>query len=242
MERGDRRASSTSCARRRCGEHREPPLAVPEPEFAVARRRGGRRTPRRRRCASTLRVTRATGREVHTIALTTQIQIEPARARLRRRRRASGSSISSASPSAGRRPTHELPLGQVDVLVPSFTGATTFELAVPCTLRPRARRRRSTSTRCPTARSPLAFHFTGTSSTAATTDRLQVTLVPWSCSARWRCRSRLAAADGAHYPGGGWVRLQRRHARRAAPPPHERGLPRSTPRGDLLDATRPSAR
>ena len=92
--------------------------------------------------------------------------------------------------------------------MPTFSGSTAFTVEVPCTydlevasarvLRLAARRRACRS----------AFHFNGTVLYRGEADRLQVVLVPWSCSARWRMPSSVwrRTIEG-HYPGGGWIRL-----------------------------------
>ncbi len=55
---------------------------------------------------------------------------------------------------------------------------------------------------------PLTFHFNGTVLYAGAADRLQVVLVPWSCSARWSMPASVwRRTIAAHYPGGGWIRL-----------------------------------
>ena len=57
---------------------------------------------------------------------------------------------------------------------------------------------------------PLSFHFNGTVLYRGADDRLQVVLVPWSCSTRWSMPVDVwRRTIAAHYPGGGWIRLQR---------------------------------
>jgi hypothetical protein len=92
-----------------------------------------------------------------------------------------------------------------DVLVPSFTGSTTFDLQVPC----------NADLELATARwfeavqdgvAPLAFHFTGSVFYADDADRLQLTRVPWHATAQFRLPVETwRKAVG----GGGVVRVSR---------------------------------
>jgi Family of unknown function (DUF6084) len=72
-----------------------------------------------------------------------------------------------------------------DVLVPSFTGSTTFDLQVPC----------NSDLELATARwfdavadgvAPLAFHFSGSVFYKGQADRMQLTRVPWHATAQFR--------------------------------------------------------
>ena len=179
------------------------------PSFAVARRpavdlRGGAR-----RCASSSRRPSRAGREVYAIALSTQIQIEPAKRTLRRRRRASGSSSCSARPSGGRATTHSFQWARVEALVPGFTGRDVVRRS-RCRARTTSRsRRRKYLYALRDGEVPLAFHFTGMVLYRGERDRLQVVPVPWSCIAELADAGRGVAARRStrSYPGGGWVRL-----------------------------------
>ena len=57
---------------------------------------------------------------------------------------------------------------------------------------------------------PLSFHFNGTVLYRGQDDRLQVVLVPWSSSTRWGMPVEVwQRTIAAHFPGGGWIRLER---------------------------------
>ena len=103
------------------------------PEFAVARRRASSRTRPRRRCASSSASTEPSGREVFTIALTAQINVEPARRELRRRATRERLVDLFGEPERWAATTHSFLWAHATTLVPSFTGATMFTLPVPCT-------------------------------------------------------------------------------------------------------------
>ena len=97
----------------------------------------------------------------------------------------------------------------------AFTGATSFALEVPCTYDLEVAASKYFYS-LPDGEVPLSFHFNGRCSTAASADRLQVAQVPWSCTARWRMPvDAWKGVMDAYYPGGGWVRLHDRDARRA---------------------------
>ena len=171
-----------------------------------------------------LHVTEPEGREIYTIALSTQIHDRPGAARVRRRR----------ARAAGRAVRRARALGRDDALVP--VGARRGARAVVHAARRRSRsrcrapttsrsRRRSTSTRCATARCRSASTSTARSSTAAPTT---------GCRSCW-CRGAARRAGGCRSTCGGGrsprttraaagsgcsTRRSRRSARRKA----ERGL------------------
>ena len=92
--------------------------------------------------------------------------------------------------------------------MPSFTESTAFTVEVPCTYDLEV-----TSAKYFDALDdgdvPLSFHFNGTVLYRGADDRLQVVLVPWSCTTRWRMPVDVwKRTIAAHYPGGGWIRLQ----------------------------------
>ena len=103
--------------------------------------------------------------------------------------------------------THSFNWARVDCLVPSFTGATSFELEVPCTYDLEvAASKYFYSLRDGLV--PLSFHFTGMVLYRDQGEQLRVTGVPWSCSARWSMPVEAWKATMAStYPGGGWIRL-----------------------------------
>jgi hypothetical protein len=95
---------------------------------------------------------------------------------------------------------------QAAVLVPAFTGATTFKIPVPCSYALEQAAPAYFHARDGDA--PLVFHFNGTVLYRGDEGALQMELVPWSCSvdysfpvAIWRDMM------DAHYPDGAWVSL-----------------------------------
>jgi hypothetical protein len=93
------------------------------------------------------------------------------------------------------------------VLVPGFTGATSFRLELPCSYDLEIAAAKYFYS-LPDGEAPLSFLFTGMVLYAGDQDRLQVAQVPWSCSAKWRMPIEAwQRAIRRFYPEGGWVRL-----------------------------------
>jgi Family of unknown function (DUF6084) len=154
-----------------------------------------------------LHVDDPTGRDVHTIALSTQIQIDPARRTYDDETRARLVELFGA-PERWASTTQVFRWAHVDVLVKGFTGATSFALDVPCTYDLEVAASKYFHS-LPDGEVPLSFLFNGMVLYAGEHDRLQVAQVPWSCVARWRMPvDAWQRAMAAYYPGGGWVRLE----------------------------------
>jgi len=154
-----------------------------------------------------LHVDDPTGRDVHTIALSTQIQIDPARRTYDAETRARLVELFGA-PERWASTTQVFRWAHVDVLVKGFTGATSFALDVPCTYDLEVAASKYFYS-LPDGEVPLTFLFNGMVLYAGDDDRLQVAQVPWSCTAKWRMPvAAWKRAMDAYYPGGGWVRLQ----------------------------------
>jgi hypothetical protein len=124
------------------------------------------------------------GREIHTIALSTQIQIEPAR---RAYDAATHERLVELFGAPERWPSTTQPFrwAHVSALVPGFTGATSFALDVPCTYDLEVAASKYFYS-LPAGEVPLSFLFNGMVLYSGAADRLQVAQVPWSCTARWR--------------------------------------------------------
>ena len=164
------------------------------------------------------------GLEVYTVALSAQVNIEPAKRRYDAIDRDRLGDLFGA-PDRWPATTHGFVWSRVDRLVPSFTGHGEFDLLMPCTYDHEVAGTKYLAS-LEDGEVPLAFHFSGTVLYRSAEDRLQMTQVPWSESAHfglpvsvWR------EMIDHHFPRSGWVRL---HAdtladlrRRAA----DRGLP-----------------
>jgi hypothetical protein len=200
----------------------EVPVA-PEPDFQVLGASG-------RRHAATpaldfdVHVSEPGGRQVYAIALTAQVMIEPARRAYDAETRDKLVEL-FGPPERWATTTRSLLWHQADALVPAFTGSTTFRLAVPATFDMEVASAKYLYG-LPDGEVPLAFNFNGFVHYRGDEGQLQMSLVPWSCSAEFR----LPVATWRdliehYYPRTGWIALrestlealQREKARRALP-------------------------
>jgi hypothetical protein len=153
-----------------------------------------------------LHITEPEGREVYTIALSTQIHIDAARRTYDDETRERLVEL-FGEPERWGATTHSFQWARIESLVPTFTGSTAFTVEVPCTYDLEV-----ASSKYIHSLSggvvPLSFHFNGTVLYRGDDDRLQVVLVPWSCSSQWGMPVDVwKSTMAAHYPGGGWIRL-----------------------------------
>jgi uncharacterized protein DUF6084 len=171
-----------------------------------------------------LGVRETSGREVFTIALTAQINIDPARRRYDAETREALVELFGA-PERWAATTKSFVWAQVSTLVPSFTGETTFTLPVPCTFDHELAAAKYLHS-VVEGEVPLSFHFTGSVLHRGEAGQLQVVLIPWTCSADWRMPvATWREMMEHHYPGGGWLRLHPETLAALARRKAERGLP-----------------
>ena len=131
-----------------------------------------------------LGVSEPTGQEVFTIALTAQINVEPARREYDEATRERLLDLFGA-PERWPATTHPFVWAQATTLVPTFTGAGMFTLPVPSTFDLEIAAARYFDS-LPGGEAPLAFHFSGSILFRGDDGRVQVVSVPWSCSTTWR--------------------------------------------------------
>jgi hypothetical protein len=152
-------------------------------------------------------VVETSGREVFTIALTAQINIDPARRSYDEHTRAALVEL-FGPPERWAATTQSFLWAHASTLVPSFTGETTFALRVPCTYDLELAAAKYFHS-LPDGEVPLSFHFTGSVLHRGDDGQVQVVLVPWTCSADWRMPiATWREMMDRHYPGGRWVRVQ----------------------------------
>lgn len=181
-------------------------VEVPAPEFTVS---GVEADPHAATPALrfAVDVTDASGREIYTIAVAAQVQIDGDRRAYDPETRGRLHDL-FGEPEQIPQTAGPLQIGRVEALVPSFRGAGSFTLAVAfsgdvelATTRYLASLDGGTV--------PLSFHFNGSIFYCGEADRLQVTLVPWSCEARYRMPlARWRGLIDARYAAGGFVRVQ----------------------------------
>jgi len=199
-----------------------PPVA-PEPEFQVLGATG-----RRHAAVPALdfdvHVSEPGGRQVYAIVLTAQVMIEPARRSYDAETRERLVEL-FGSPERWATTTRSLVWHQADAVVPAFTGSTTFRLALPASFDMEVASSKYLYG-LPDGEVPLAFNFNGTVHYRGDDGRLQLSLVPWSCSADFRMPVSIWRELIDHYyPKSGWIALrdetllalQREKAGRALP-------------------------
>jgi Family of unknown function (DUF6084) len=146
-------------------------------------------------------------RPVHTVALRTQIRIEPRR---RRYTAAEEERLTDlfGEPARWGETLNPLQLATVASLVPGFTGSTTAQLAVPLTYDLDVAAAKYLHG-LDAGEVPLLLLFSGTVFHGPP-DRVQVAMVPWHEEAAYRLPVAVwRAAMDAHFPDAGWVRLRR---------------------------------
>lgn len=183
----------------------EAPVA-PEPEFQVLGATG-----RRHAAVPALdfdvHVTEPGGRHVYAIALTAQVMIEPARRSYDEETHAKLVEL-FGPPERWATTTRSLVWHQADALVPAFTGATSFRVAVPASYDMEVASSKYLHG-LSDGEVPLAFNFNGTVHYRGDDGRLQLSLVPWACSAEFRLPVATWRELIEHYyPHTGWVALQ----------------------------------
>jgi len=144
---------------------------------------------------------------VHTVALRTQIRIEPRR---RRYTPSEGGRLTDlfGEPARWGDTLNPLQLATVATMVPGFTGSTTVPLAVPLTYDLDVAAAKYLHG-LDDGDVPLLLLFSGTVFRGAP-DRVQVGLVPWHEEAAYRLPVAVwRAAMDVHFPEAGWVRLRR---------------------------------
>lgn len=154
-----------------------------------------------------LHVSDPLGRDVVTIALSTQVHVEPAKRPYDAETRERLTDL-FGTPARWPATTHPFEWARVEVLVPSFTGATSFELQLPVSYDLEIAATRFCWS-LPGGHIPVAMHFSGMVVARDDDGRIAIERVPWSCSARWSMPVdawKRAVSD--QFPEGGWVRLE----------------------------------
>ena len=195
-------------------------MSAPEPTFEVV---GAE--PVAHAAAPTLRFTLRVSceRPLHAIALSAQINIDPAQRTYDAETRARLVEL-FGPPERWASTTRSFLWTQVGALVPRFEGAAEFVLTVPCTYDLELSAAKYFYS-LPDGEIPLSFHFSGTI-LHSDNGSVQIAMVPWACSARFRLPVELWKAMMAlYYPGGGWVRLQTSTLDRLQERKAEAGLP-----------------
>jgi Family of unknown function (DUF6084) len=151
-------------------------------------------------------VTEPQGREVYTIALTSQIMVDPARRSYDDATRERLVDL-FGPPERWATTTHSFLWAELGVLVPAFTGATSFRLPIQCNYDLELAATKYLYS-LPDGEVPLSFNFTGTIFYRGDAGRMQIVKVPWDCSARFAMPVATWREMIEHYyPRTGWVAL-----------------------------------
>ncbi|MFD9219972.1 DUF6084 family protein [Streptomyces sp. NPDC060064] len=153
-----------------------------------------------------LRITASDNARVHALALRCQIRIEPAR-RGYAPAEADGLADLFGERSRWGSTLQPVQFAQVSHMVPSFTGETETDLAVPCTYDMDVAATRYFNA-LEAGEVPLLMLFSGTAFTGAGGFRVEP--VPWDREAAFRMPVKVwQEMVEQHFPGCGWIRLPR---------------------------------
>ena len=154
-----------------------------------------------------LQIEEPSGRQVYMIALTVQLMLEPARRTYDAETRAKLLELFGA-PERWAVTTRSLMWSRLDVLVPSFTAATTVAIPVACTYDLELAATKYLHS-LPDGMAPLALHFNGTVYYRGDDGGLQMVLIPWSTSIDFRLPVSVWRETIEHYyPNTAWLPLR----------------------------------
>jgi hypothetical protein len=143
---------------------------------------------------------------IQSLVLSVQVMIEPAKRGYDPETRARLAEL-FGPPARWAASTQGLHWAQVAVVVPGFRGSTGFPIEVPATYDLEVAATKYFYS-LESGEVPLSFHFSGQVFYRDPDGRLQVVPVPWSRTAQFRMPVEAwKAMIAAHYPGGGWIRL-----------------------------------
>jgi len=170
-----------------------------------------------------LRVHEAAGRDVYMVALSTQVHIDPG---LRSHAPETREQLVDlfGTPERWAATTTSIVWARVETLLPSFNAETEVTLVVPCTYDLEVASAKYMDA-LPDGEVPLSLHFSGRIFYRGGDGRLQIVLTPWTSAtyrlpvAVWR------STIDHHYPGAGFVRLQRETLRALGLYRARRGIP-----------------
>jgi hypothetical protein len=198
-------------------------VGTPSPEFTVLGVE-----PEKFTAAPTLifrmGVTDSEAREVYTVALSTQILIDPARRTYDPETRELLLDL-FGEPERWTATTTTFQWARIDMLLPSFNGAATFDLRVPCTYDLEVAATKYFYS-LPGGHVPLTLVFSGTIFYKGDDGRLQIVQIPWDLSTRYRLPVKAwREMIDHHYVSSSWIRLHADTLDRLRRRTVKRGLP-----------------
>lgn len=156
----------------------------------------------------TVGVTESEGRDVFAIALTIQIHVDPAQRKYDDETKEKLFEL-FGDPSRWAATTRSFQWAQVYVLVPQFTGATSFDVPVNVTFDLELAAARYFYS-LPDGEVPLSFHYSGSIFYRGHDGRIQMVQVPWSCQSKFRLPVEIwRSVMDFYYPNTVWMTLRR---------------------------------
>ena len=174
-------------------------------------------------------------RDVYTVALSTQILIDPARRTYDPATRELLLDL-FGEPERWTATTTTFQWTRIDMLLPSFTGAATFDLRVPCTYDLEVAATKYFYS-LPDGHVPLTLVFSGTIFYKGDDGRLQIVQIPWDLAAKFRMPVKTwRELIDHHYAKSSWIRLHTDTLERLRVRTVGRGMPSfDATVADLLD-------
>jgi hypothetical protein len=153
-----------------------------------------------------LGVSEPTGREVYAVTLTAQVNFDPARRGYDDETKAELIEL-FGTPDRWPATTRSFLWKNVETMVHSFVGATTFGIAIPCTADLEMTATRYVSA-LPDGEVPLTFHFSGRVMYPAAGGCVQQVPIPWSTMCEYKMPvSAWKAMVDHHHGNSGFIRL-----------------------------------
>ncbi len=170
------------------------------------------------------RITESVGREIYTIALTCQVNIDPAKRRYDEDTRARLVEL-FGEPQRWGATTKSFMWQSVQVLVPSFSGETTFDIPLICNYDTEIAATKYFYS-VPDGQVPLTFLFSGSIFFRDGSGGLTIAQVPWACDARYQMPLEVwRQLIARHYPNQAWVSVHTETLDKLQEYKAHRGLP-----------------
>lgn len=151
-------------------------------------------------------LTEAQDRDIFTVALSCQINVDPARRSYDPETRSALVEL-FGEPQRWGATTRSFMWTRADVLVPSFRGSTTFTIPVPCTFDLELAASKYFYS-VADGEVPLTFHLSGSILFRGDEGEVRITQVPWASDTKFAMPVRVwQEMMGHYYPNGAWIRV-----------------------------------
>jgi hypothetical protein len=153
-----------------------------------------------------LRITEATGVPVHTLALRTQIRIEPVRRKYTPEEVVRLNEL-FGTPERWGETLHAMQFTNISTMIPGFVGETEYDLPVVCTYDTEVSASKYFNS-LESGEIPLLLLFSGTAFVRGAEGAVMVDPVPWDREASFRMPVAVwREMIEAHFGGTGWLRM-----------------------------------